>query len=50
MKEEEMENWILEMELKNEEIWQAMSYIDLNQEYLWFMVPRNSLVIYNWPI
>ena len=34
MKEEEMENWILEMELKNEEIWQAMSYIDLNQEYL----------------
>ena len=40
MKEEEMENWIQEMEMKNEEIWEAMSYIDLNQEHLWFMVRR----------
>jgi len=29
-----MENWIQEMEMKNEEIWEAMSYIDLNQEHL----------------
>jgi len=29
-----MENWIHEMEMKNEEIWEAMSYIDLNQEHL----------------
>ena len=40
MKEEEMEYWIQEMEMKNDEIWQAMSYIDLNQEHLWFMVQR----------
>ena len=29
-----MEYWIHEMEMKNDEIWQAMSSIDLNQEYL----------------
>lgn len=29
--EEEMNNWIQEMEMKNDELWQAMSSIDLNQ-------------------
>ena len=35
-----MEYWIHEMEMKNDEIWQAMGSIDLNQEYLWFGRPE----------